>query len=75
MALLAKGTSEVARVVLAGRCRVGEAVRSIPNGATAATGLYEAEATAERSGTAAKVSTAGIYGTGETALRDGRVRH
>src|SRR4030095_11545796 len=75
MARCAKGTGEGARVVLAGRCRVGEAIRSIPNGATAATGLHEAEATAARSGTAAKVSPAGIRGTGKTARRDGRVHH
>ena len=75
MARCAEGTSEVARVVLAGCCRLGEAIRSIPNGAAVATGLYEAEATAGRSGTAAKVSTAGICGTGETAGRGGRVRH
>src|SRR6202035_1445010 len=75
MAWCAKGTGEVARVVLASCCRPCEATRSIPNGATTATGLHEAAAAAERSGTAARISTAGIFGTGETARRVGRVRH
>jgi hypothetical protein len=76
MARCAKGTSEVARVVLAGCCRPGKAIRSIPNGATAATGLYEAKATVERSGAEAKVSAAGICGVGaDSARRDGRLRH
>ena len=76
MARCAKRTSEVARVVLAGCCRLGEAIRSIPNGAAAATGLHKAEAAVDRSGPAAKVSTAGICGVGDAAARgDGRVRH
>ena len=55
---------------------LGEAIWSIPNGATTASGLHEAEAAAERSGTAARVFTAGICGTGQAAPRkDGRVRH
>jgi transposase len=76
MAWCAKGPCEVARVVLAGCCGPGQAIRSVPNGATAATGLYEAEATAERRSPAAKVSPAGICGTGgTTAYGGGRVRH
>src|SRR5580700_9306669 len=75
MARCAKGTDEVARVFLASRCRPGEAIWSVPNGATAATGLHEAEAASDRNGPAGEGFTAGIRGTGETAGRSGRVRH
>jgi hypothetical protein len=76
MAQCAKGTSEVARVVLAGCCRPGEAARSFPYGTTAAAGLYEAEAASDRSGAAAKVFAGSVCGTGETTTRrDRRVHH
>jgi hypothetical protein len=76
MAQCAKGTSEIARVVLAGCCRPGLAVRDLPYGASAATGLHEAEAAAEGSGAATKVFEAGVCRAGEaTARGDGRVRH
>ena len=76
VARCAKGTNEVTRVVLAGCCRPSEAIRSVPNGASVAAGLHEAEAATDRSGAAAKVFTAGICGTGEAAARrGGRVRH
>ena len=58
----AKGTGQVARVVLAVCCGIGETIRSIPNGAAAVTGLYEAEATAERH-RRRKFSTVGVCGT------------
>jgi hypothetical protein len=75
MARCAEGKIEVARVMRAGCCGPGEAIRSIPNGATAATGLHEAEATADRGGAAAKVLAAGICETGKAATRrDGRMR-